>query len=266
MPDFLRVNGVLVPVAVGSAELRPEAVGESGRGVDGTLFVQRTAIKRGYSFSTSPVVAQEALALEGLLHGVGHVWPASAERGLYSSRGALVTVATRTTAGGKFGGDSLTFSDGATANFGVPYAVSAAGPTISFWHTSGASPGTWVHRAYRAAISQWYANGAPSAAPSGLTIGYSAGWTFTAAGGQTHYMDDVWLCPYDWPATWPAMVHAYNAPVGLTPRLRADGLAIGDGVVTLDALGEVTSMPLLPGVIGAFAANLHTVDFSLMEV
>ena len=75
MPDFLRINGVPVSVRADQAEYRPELVGESGRGVDGSMWVQRTAIKRNFELATTPLTAQEALALAGLIHGTGHTWP-----------------------------------------------------------------------------------------------------------------------------------------------------------------------------------------------
>lgn len=271
MPDFLRVNGVTVPVLVESAEFRPEVVGESGRSVDGSMFVQRTAIKRTFEFSTPPVTAQEALALEGLLHGKGHVWPVTAALGLYSSRGALITSSgaaiARAIAFGKFGSDSAQVPNGVTLRTNVLYPTGAGQqePTLSFWLSLNGS--TWTHRAYRAAASQWYTDGVAGAAPAGVTISYSGsfGWQIANATGSNIWVDDLWVCPYDWPATWPALVVAYNAAVGLAPKLRADGLAIANNL-TIDAFAEVSSMPLLPGVLSTYQANLHTLSFGLMEV
>jgi hypothetical protein len=264
--DFLRVNGVPLAVSVESAELRPEVVGESGRAVDGTFFAQRTAIKRAYEASTAPLTAQEALAVEGLVHGKGHVWPFSAALDLYSSRGALIDgsggTPLRNIVGGKFGGDCLQFGAGVTVRTRALHPSA----TVSFWYSLNLA--SWNHYVYRSASASWYVDGVAGSAPTGITLAYDAtyGWTFANATGATRYIDDLWVCPYDWPATWPAYVYGYNLPVGLAPKLKADGLFIGAGVLTLDALGEVTSMPLLPGVVGSYAANLHTVDFSLREV
>jgi hypothetical protein len=275
MVDFLRLNGVPVSVAAGAAELRPELVGEEGRSVDGSLFVQRTAIKRVYDCSTTPQTPQEALALEGLLHGKGHVWPFTAARGLYSSRGALVTSSgaaiTRAAAFGKFGSDSAQVPNGVTLRTNVLYPTVAgssgnAEPTLSFWLSLDGS--TWSHRAYRAGIGQWYTNGVAGSGPAGVPITYSAsfGWQIGNATGANLWVDDLWVCPYDWPATWPAFVFGYNLAVGLAPYLRADGLAIGNNLVTVDAAAVVTSMPLLPGAIGSYTANLQSLGFTLSEV
>jgi hypothetical protein len=270
--DFLRINGVPVPVRADQAEYRPELVGESGRGVDGSMWVQRTAIKRTFEVATSPLTAQEALALAGLVHGEGHVWPVSAAQGLYSSRGALLTASggtvTRSAVAGKFGTDSAVLSNGATLRTAVFYPTGTGRePTLSFWFsTDGVA---WTHRVFRAGASQWYTDGVAGAAPSGITPSYSAtfGWQLTNSGGANRWLDDLWVCPYDWPATWPAFVFAFNLPVGLCHRVKADGLLIEQNLATgLDFFGEVSSMPLLPGVISTYAANLHTVAFSLMEV
>lgn len=271
MTDFLRINGVPVAIRVESAEFRPEVVGESGRSVDGSMFVQRTAIKRAFDLATVPVTAQEALALEGLLHGKGHVWPVSAALGLYSSRGALITSSgaaiTRAGAFGKFGSDSALVPTGVTLRTNVLYPTGAGQqePTLSFWLSLNGS--TWTHRAYRAAASQWYTDGVAGAAPAGVTISYSGsfGWQIANATGSNLWVDDLWVCPYDWPATWPALVFAYGAAVGLAPKLKADGLVIANNL-SIDAFGEVSSMPLLPGVVGTYQANLHTVSFALLEV
>lgn len=269
MTDFLRINGVAVPVKVDSASVRPVIVGESGRSVDGSMFVQRTAVKHDYESETVPLTAQEALALEGLVMGLGHVWPVSSERGLYSSRGALITSSgaaiTRDAAFGKFGSDSAVVPNGVTLRTNVLYPTGAGQqePTLSFWHSDG---GGFAHRAYRAAASQWYTNGVASVAPTGVSITYSGtfGWQIVNATGGSIWVDDLWVCPYDWPATWPALVFAYGAAVGLTPKLKADGLLI-KGNLSIDAFGEVSSMPLLPGVLSTYQANLHTVAFTLSE-
>lgn len=272
MTDFLRVNGVPVSVRADQAEYRPELVGESGRGVDGSMWVQRTAIKRNFELATTPLTAQEALALAGLIHGTGHTWPFTAALGLYSSRGALITSSgaaiTRAAAFGKFGSDSALVPNGVTLRTGLLYPTGTGQPeaTLSFWHSDG---GGFAHRAYRAAASQWYTNGTASVAPTGVSITYSGtfGWQIVNATGGNIWVDDLWVCPYDWPATWPAFVTSFNLPVGLCPKVKADGLLIEQNFATgLDFFGEVSSMPLLPGVIGSFAANLHTVAFSLMEV
>ena len=68
MPDFLRVNGVVVPVLAESAELRPEVFGAQGRAVDGSMFLQRTAIKRAYELAVPPQLAGVALAQIGRAH------------------------------------------------------------------------------------------------------------------------------------------------------------------------------------------------------
>lgn len=273
MPDFLRVNGVVVPVLVDSADVRPEVFGAMGRAVDGSMYLQRTAIKRVYEMGTAPLLAGVALALEGLLHGKGHVWPFSSALGLYSSRGALMTstggTVSRAGAIGKFGGDSMLVPNGATARTGAffPTTTGVEATTLAFWSSQDAGA-TWTHRVFRTAASQFYNNGVAGAGPAGLGISYSGtfGWQLANTTGGALYVDDLWVCPYDWPVAWPAQVHAYNQAVGLAPQLRCDGLLIGNNTVTLDAFGEVTSLPLLPGVVGTYQANLHTMTFSLMEV
>lgn len=271
---FLRINGIDVNVANDSAEFTPEIFGEEGRAPDASLWVQRTATKRLFRFATPPVLADEMIALVGLINGEGHVWPVSSAQGLYSSRGALLTssgaAVVRDAAVGKFGTDSARVTTGTTMRTGVFYPTGTGypEPTISFWYSDG---GAFVHRAYRAAAGQWYAAGTPSSAPSGITISYSAtyGWQLANSLGSNLWFDDLWICPFDWPATWPGLVAAYNNPVGLCPRVKADGDAIGNGLVPLvpNWIGRVNRATPGQGYLsGAFRSNLHAVEFSLSEV
>lgn len=271
---FLRINGIEVPVANDSAEFSPEIIGENGRAPDASLWLQRTAVKRAYGFATPPRPATEALAFMGLILGEGHVWPFSAALGLYSSRGSLITssgaTVARSTLGGKFGADSCYLDNADTIRTGVFYPTAAGRPepTISFWFSDDATA-TWSHRVYRPGASQWYSNGAATSAPSGIAATYSGtyGWQIANTSGAARYFDDLWICPYDWPATWPALVYAYNLAVGLAPRLKIDGEAVAANLVTVDALGEVSRASLAQGRYGAsFQTNLHAVEFGLREV
>ena len=271
---FLQLNGIDVSVANDSAGYEPEVVGESGRAPDASLWVQRTAVKDGYRFATPPLTAQEALAVVGLVLGQGHVWNASAALGLYSSRGALVTssgaAVVRNASFGKFDANSLQIADGTTCRTGVfyPTGTGRAEPTLSM-HLS-LDGVTWKHRAYRAAASQWYTDGTPTSAPTGVSVSYSAtyGWQIVNASGAAIYVDDLWICPYDWPATWPGYVTAWSLPVGLAPRLKAFGDVIGRGVLTLPEFigGGVRATPFQGYLGGSFQSNLHAVEFSLSEV
>lgn len=272
---FLRVNGIEISVANDSAEVTPEVVGESGRAPDGSLWVHRTSVKGGYSFSTTPRTAKEAIALTMLLLGEGHVWPFSSALGLYSSRGALITSSgaaiARTGAAGKFGTDSATVPNGVTLRSGVFYSTTDGRrlPTLSFWYSTNGS--TWTHRVYRATGTQWYTDGVAGAAPSGITASYSAtyGWQIENATGGQVWIDDLWICPYDWPATWPAFVFGYANPVGLCPRVKADGDGIEANLVTTapDYIGDQVKATPVQGVLtSGFENNLHAVSFSLSEI
>lgn len=271
---FLRVNGIDVPVANDSAGYEPEIVGESGRAPDGSLWVQRTAIKDSHRFATTPLTAQEALALVAMVLGQGHVWSFSTALGLYSSRGALLTSSgaaiVRNAAVGKFDANSAEIANATTCRTGVYYPTGAgrAEPTISFWYSTDGS--TWTHRVYRASGTQWYSNGVAGAAPSGISVSYSAtyGWQIANATGNKVYVDDLWICPYDWPATWPALVFAYNSATGLAPRLKADGDGIGRNVLTAPEYigGGVRATPFQGFLGGSFQSNLHGVEFALSEV
>lgn len=266
---FLRVNGIEIAVLNDAAEFRPEVIGEQGRAPDGSLWVQRTAVKGAYRFRTPPKAASEALAIASLVLGQGHTWPFSAALGLYSSRGALITASggtvARSTLGGKFGGDSCSLDDADTLRSGVFYPSNA---TLSFWFSDDATA-TWSHKVYRSSASQWYSNGVAGGAPSGIAASYSGtyGWQIANTSGAIRYFDDLWICPYDWPAAWADSVYSYGAAVGLAPRLRVDGEAVANNVTTLDAIGSEVDASLVQGFLsGSFQKNLHGIGFALSEV
>lgn len=268
----LALNGIEVAAAEGAAELRFELVGDNGRGVDGAMFTQRTAVKRQLDVTTAPLTQQEALALMGLVHGEGHVWDFSATRGLYSSRGSLITGSgsvTRVGSFGQFGGDSAEVAIGATLRTNVLYVAGSAtapSPTLSMWLSLNGS--SWRHWVYVTTTAQWYEDGSASAAPAGVSISYHAthGWQIANASGAKIWVDDLWLCPYEWPATWPAYVAAAAAPAGLCPRVAVRGELLERNVVTLQMFGEVMSGAQFSGVLAGARQVLQPVGFSLYEV
>lgn len=273
MANLLMVNGIRVPVLAGDASVSLEIAGESGRGVNGAMFSQRTAIKRVFEGSTPPLPALTALALEGLIHGRGHAWDFSAALGLYSARGALFTgiggSVSVATSFGKFGGRSMLVPPGviAVSNAPLPFAgVGVRGPAVSFWLSLNGS--TWDHYVYRFEVSSWYTNGGLSAGPFLVDVAQGTGGAveFVNSTGANIWLDDVWIAPYDFPASWAAEIHAFNSATGLCPRLRVEGDALDANVVKGGAwLGEVTRMSLTPGVVGTFQQNLHSLEFALSE-
>lgn len=82
---FLTLNGWTIPIKRGG-EVKPEYIGDTGRAFDGTHLRDRRAIKRQWHFETIPLNRQDALALMGLLDGLGQSWH-MADGTLYSGKG-----------------------------------------------------------------------------------------------------------------------------------------------------------------------------------
>lgn len=274
---FLRVNGIAVPVLNDAAEFSVVDFGERGRAPDGSMWLQRTALKREARFRTPPLLAADARAFEGLLLGRGHLWPFSAALGLYSSKGLLLTSAggsvVRSAVVGKFGGDSLSVAAGAAVRTQALFPAGPAGTaefaTLSFWFSDNAGA-SWTHYMFASRTSQFYANGVATAGPTGLGVTYtgSLGWIFSNVSAGTFHFDDLWVAPYEMPVTWAAEIFNFNAAVGLAPRLVVDGACIAaDLLLSVPHFGAEVRVTLAQGVRGgAFRSNLHSIEFTLAEV
>jgi len=69
---FLTLNGWQIPVSGG--EIEPREVGGQRRSQNGSMFVQRVAVKRRWRFTTAPMTFSDAHALMGLVLGEGQRW------------------------------------------------------------------------------------------------------------------------------------------------------------------------------------------------
>jgi hypothetical protein len=83
---FLALNGWTVPVVPGGGR-QPVIVGDDGRSFAGTLMRDRRVIKDRWRFTSSIQQAIDALALRGLLLGLGHNWRWDGD--LYSGKGLV---------------------------------------------------------------------------------------------------------------------------------------------------------------------------------
>lgn len=267
MTSFLRLNGIAVPVALGSATLDPAAVGKNRRSANGTMNASRRLRKGGWKFSTVIKTAAEALAFRELLAGEGHVL--SFDSSFYTSQGMAPTAIgagwTLSATGPKFGAKCATSDTAATV---LSYAFpTATGYTIAYyWNDAGAG---YHHYVLTSAGTKWI-DGVLS--PGGSLLGlrdpgvYGVA-SFQATGGATGKLDDLVVLPYVVPSTWPAQMYAWGntdtQPFSSLPALVADGSFIEQNT-RVSVLGG--DAPAGRVIYGSGTKNLHDFSFELAEV
>lgn len=264
MTDFLRVNGIPVSVLDETATDSPEEIADRRRAVDGTMLLDRRAVKSAWEFDAVLDAPATALALRDLLLGRGHVW--NFESSLYSSRGLpIASGGTAVSTYAKFGTKSLEVAP-------LTYAVisslewnPATGPwTASFWLYGGAS---WTH-IVESSAGRRYVNGVDSGVNSTCSTATNTLKLYNPIGVSALWFDDLWVSPYVWPTTWPAKVYAYASAVGLAPKLNVDGLLINNNAAGgAVVMGEVATVKPRQGYSGgALVPNLLTLKARLQEV
>lgn len=268
MTDFLRVNGIPISVADGSAAGAPEVIGRAARGLNGSLVAERRRVKRRWDFATPPLDPVEALAIEGLLLGRGWTFDFETGTGTYAANGgATIATGSRSAVQKKFGTYSWAMGASSVAKilFGS-FDPAAAGQawTVAFWWWNGT---TWQH-IIETSEAERFVNGVSQGALSAIFVSESATeLDITNPDAATRYVDDLWVSPYLWPSTWPAAVYGYASATAAAPRLTADGLLIGNGGPAAAVLGDVSGSRQVQGYLGAvWTPNLTTLSASLAEV
>lgn len=269
MTAFLKLNGITVAVADGSAKHLPVVIGDMKRAVDGSQLVNRRAIKREFEFDVTLATAAEALALRDLILGRGHV--VSFDEHLYTSKGLAPTSingVTQQTSVKKYGAGALAVTVATPGEIQWPGAMPTNSPwTVSFWQRVDA--GSWLHVVENSGGERWE-NGV-SVGPAVGDVEVTAGGTLeiyaSTMSGTTNYIDDLWATPFVWPSNWPAGVYALGEAVGRAPRLKASGLLVENNGFVLEVMGAVSELPLIQGTLGGvWHANLHRLAVRLSEV
>jgi len=271
MTVALALNGISVPVADGSAKVKPDIIGDTVRAVDGSLVRDWRTTKLTWELEMVLSSGSDANAFRDLLLGKHDNWSLEAAS-LYSAKGYPLTLSggsVATNAQQKFGSYSVSapnaasgcvkIGDGAT---GYDYSTR---PWSVCWWQRGAS--SWFPYVMRSDGSNW-AGGTPTGA---ITYWASSAYqlAYTQANGFTCYLDDITVFPFLVPSTWPALLAAATLPWSTSPSLRATGLLIEDnaaaGVTVSGEIDDSTFMQafLSPGTLSPGAQKL---GFRLVEV
>lgn len=265
MTAFLKINGITIPVADGSASVELEEIGESPRSVNASQIISRRAVKYKWAGEIVLDSAANALAYKDLILGQkSQVWALDSH--LYSYKGLPVTAA------GSLGANPsavlwtnslvLSWATATTVVATDGYNYSTQPWSVSFWVYTGS---VWQH-VVETSSNQKYVNGTNVGTRTYATPSSTA-LTLSNASGTTWRLDDLWICQWLWPTTWPALVYAYATPTGPASRINCAGLMIEANGKTVVCRGVVESMPLVQAYsAGSWTPNMHRVRFVLIEV
>lgn len=263
MTAALRINGITMPVADGSADTSIDEIGDSPRAVNAQQLIARRAVKQVLAGETVLDSPANALAYRDLILGQKtQAWQLTTH--LYSYKGLPITSSgsftTNTVTGTWAKTTCLSWPNGTlvTATDGYDYTTKPW--TVSFWAYLGSS---WNHYVETSA-NQKFVDGTLAGARTFSATGTTA-LSLLSAG--TWYIDDLQISQYLWPSTWPALVRAYATPTGPASRINCDGLLIENNAGTRVCRGVVESLPVRQAFVGGvWTANAQSVRFKLVEV
>jgi hypothetical protein len=263
MTAFLTLNGIVVPVHNGGAPLAEEEIGSRKRALDGSLVIDRRALKRGWAIELVPDIAATQLAFRDLLDGKHEVW--SWETGAFSSKGnpaAFTGGAARTSAQFKYGAWSAVANNTEQVNLTWLFFDPSTKPWAVAWWQRDA--GVWHH---------YSEDSAGTKRKDGATSAHAAYWTTPAAGTlrytgtATVYLDEVWVLRFLLPVAWEAAVYAATLALGAGPVLRAEGTLIEANVAAgLQVAADSVELDTAMAWVGGVLQQVHTVKAKLREV
>lgn len=277
MTDFLKLNGIPLPVLDGSMTKTIKEIGERSIAQDGTARSQVRTRKRVWSGRTPPMSQASAEAWMRYLNGEGHT--ASFDSDMYTSGGIIGTLsggAARDAGTFKYGTHSLKLAAGVSGcvwNVGLGVESSGGttkGWTFACWRHNGAS---WEHYVvtYNATTgtTAQYLGGTlvGASSPSWLSVSSSGNVTLSNGTGTSIYYDDVNMFHFPVPSTWPAYMAALTTATANMPDLRTEGDLIPDGNRTVQGMA-LTAQVVQAGLesSGTWTQNQEQVEFTLTEV
>lgn len=270
MAAFLRLNGIVVPVAAGTAGTAQDLDGKLRRSANYRAVRPGRSFKGHWKFSI-PLLSKysDALAWRDLVAGRGHSM--SFDNGSwYTSKGmAPVSIGASwgfSTSGARFGTKCASSgSDNSVWAF-----VVAGSPLTLAWYlnANGAGYHHYVYSTDGVTAGKGWIDGVGGfvfADMLGL-VSISGGLITFGLGSGTNKWDDIVALPSQAPDAWPPQMyargHVDSAPFSSLPALDADGLYIDNNRACSVMGGDVADGKLTH--VGS-ASNLHEFSFELEE-
>lgn len=246
MTDYLKVNGVQVPVAYGSSPTRTRVYcgGRGTRAYNGAPRNNAHANLFDWKGRTALQAASLSESFRALVEGEGQVWgfDNASPLAMAGSRGDVATLFgdAELEAGTRgFGGSQVICVDEGGVDFGFP--LTGEQWTVMFWNNTSSIP-TWRHWIFRGDGSTWTNGGAPATVP--FFFNDVPTFQLLAVAGDTFTrFDGVVYLPFQIPDDWAAQLYAFHVDhtFPALPYVGIGGRCI-QGTQTLVSLGEVTDM------------------------
>jgi hypothetical protein len=262
---YLAINGYSVQVVHDDVEMGVENFGSEDVAYDGTWLRTVRARKRvSGNMETPPMARLDAIALQGLLEGLGHTWSFDDSTDYrFSSKGAPTLVVLGTVTYGtsapspKYGAGRIGVSGGS-----VSWALGYTNHwTMMAWKWSGS---VWNHYIVRDDGAKWV-DGVftPGASTTFFVVG--SGNFALVNGGAATYFDDLVVLPYRVSGDMAVAFGTSTEAFGLLPKLKLSGAIIPEQT-SIDGFGMEPAVVSSPAVIsGAYDANAASVQFSIRE-
>jgi len=267
MAEFLKLNGIAVPVLDGSAGLDADVLGKTERVVDASIVSHRRAVKGVWEFSIAHQVAATALAFRDLLLGKGHYW--SFDSHLYSAKGlapSTVGGLTSSATNKKFGAQGGRIASGGSDAVFTNVWPSGSRWTLMWWEAQG-DAGAFTHKLVLSTnTGAEYQNASFLPTPTDNVTFQSTGFTLKA-NGANRYFDDLVALPFVIPVDWISQIYNYGSAFSPLTKLYAAGDLLEANTKTVTCLGEFNGADLVQGRVGGvFYQSLHVVKGTLREV
>jgi hypothetical protein len=273
MSNFLRVNELVASVLQVGATGELEEIGTSDRAQDGTMRIERRALKGKWQFSLAHQSAADALAWRSLVLGRGQHW--ALEGSLYGSKGTPFTgsgTSLSTTHGGKFTSHAMKVNAGTTAVAAnaVKGVSNGFGFAIWFYFWNGSAFDHYLNVTTAALSTQWYVNGSPSSPSTGWFVVNNSTGTLTLGDGSDRYFSDLVAMDLPGggvPAAWPAALSAKTKAFSDLAQIQVDGDAIEANQRAVTCKGSVGAAAIVGALLGGtWTDNVHVLPVVFEEV
>lgn len=272
--DYLRINEIAASVLQVNASGDLSTVGASERAQDGTMRIERRALKAKYTFTLAHQTAADALAWRSLVLGRGQHWTLDAT--LYGSKGTPFTgtgVINSSTHGGKFGAKAMKVpsTDRAVAANAVKGLSNGFGFAIWFYFWNGSIFDHYLNVTNAAFVTSWYVNGVLASPSTGwFAVNNSTGTITLGDNSADRYFSDLVALDLPGggvPANWPAALSAKTRAFTDLAQLDVDGRAIEAQQRAVTVQGAVGPASMVGASFnGAWNDTVHVLPVMFDEI
>lgn len=270
--SFLSINQYALSILQDDVDCSFEQYGSEGPAYDGTWLRTVRARKRVWgSMSTAPMSRLDAIALAGLLEGLGHHWSFDDSTDFsYSSKGLPIFSSTAaptygtTSPSPKFGAGRLKLDATKTVTWPTAFGGSTAHYTLMVWKWSGS---VWNHYILRKDGAKWVdgVRNDGASTPFFAVVSGNARLGDTGSGSD-QFFDGFVTLPFLISAGMATAFGTATTAFSALPKLTMTGDIVPNESLGLTVFGIEPTVVSTPAVIsGAYDSSAASVQFSIRE-